>query len=114
MATEKPQCVRITRAAAKRSATTAEAELPAMKKRAVLGEITNLSEPISSVDPIKKPKRAAKTKKVKKAVTKLECDEKRDANAASEDPQICGPYVSDIYAYLHKMEVIGNWNFSVV
>ncbi|EXC04823.1 Putative cyclin-A3-1 [Morus notabilis] len=109
MATEQPlaQCVRITRAAVKRSAAGADAELPvAKKKRAVLGEITNLSETISSADPIKpgKPRPAAKTKKVKKAVSKSDSDEKPHVHTTSDDPQMCGPYVSDIYEYLHKME----------
>lgn len=93
----------------KRSVAGADAELPAAKKkRAVLGEITNLSETISSADPIKpgKPKPAAKTKKVKKVVSKSDSVEKPHVHTTSDDPQMCGPYVSDIYEYLHKMEVI--------
>lgn len=115
LATEQTQSVRITRAAAKRSdaAVAAEQQPPAKKNRTVLGEITNLSKPISSADPTEpgKPRRATKTKKSKKAVAKPECDEKRDADSAPDDPQMCGPYVPDIYAYILKMEV--NWDSSI-
>ena len=92
--------MRVTRAALKRSAAAAAAaeapaEQPARKKRSVLGEITNLSR-----NRIEKPKPSATTKKAKKIAVSGGAD-----TASSSDQLMCGPYASDIYDYLHKMEV---------
>ncbi|PON46889.1 Cyclin [Trema orientale] len=126
---EQGKSVRVTRAANKRSAASASLanDDPSAaknknknKKRVVLGELTNLpSNAVSSLDPSslgvdsEKPRRIAKAKKLKKpipsttAVTKKEGDEKLDPETTSDDddPQMCVPYASDIYAYLHEMEV---------
>ncbi|PON54230.1 Cyclin [Parasponia andersonii] len=112
---EQGKCVRITRLAKKRSAAEvavaaamADDQLP-NKKRVALGELRNLSNAIAPPDPsVGKPRRVTKTKKVKKAVP-IETTTKIAQNEADttplDDPQMCGPYVSDIYAYLQKMEV---------
>ncbi|XP_062024125.1 putative cyclin-A3-1 [Rosa rugosa] len=91
------KCAPITRAAAKRraaAAALAEEQQLATKKRAVLGDLTNFANVVvlasknpNSDSALKKPKRRAV----------LERD--------NEDPQLCGPYASDIYAYLRRMEV---------
>ncbi|XP_062098876.1 putative cyclin-A3-1 [Humulus lupulus] len=99
---EQVKCVRITRLAKKRS--TAAASFPDVdpfvnKKRVVLSELRNLSNAIALV----KPKRLVKTKKAVQTTAKT--FGKNGNDNALEDPQMCGPYVSDIYEYLHKMEV---------
>ncbi|XP_050364141.1 G2/mitotic-specific cyclin C13-1-like [Argentina anserina] len=83
------------RAAAKRRAVAALAEEHqlATKKRAVLGDLTNLADAVVLASENPKPK----------------C-EKRSAVSAvpesdNEDPQLCGAYASDIYAYLRRLEV---------
>ncbi|KAH0988423.1 hypothetical protein GBA52_015600 [Prunus armeniaca] len=99
---EQLNCNRITtRAAAKRRAMAAlvEEHQLATKKRAVLGDVTNLvnvvvSDNHKSYGELRKPNCAIK-KEEKKAV----------ATPDIEDPQLCGPYASDIYAYLRRMEV---------
>ncbi|XP_062098188.1 putative cyclin-A3-1 isoform X3 [Humulus lupulus] len=126
---EQPQSVRVTRSANKRSAAAAslthdDGDRPSakIKKRVVLGELTNLSNVVSSgVDP-QKPKRVTKTKKLKKevptdaaAATTTTTDatgEEGNGNSNREptldDPRMCVPYVSDIYAYLKEIEVDPN------
>ncbi|KAF2324313.1 hypothetical protein GH714_012270 [Hevea brasiliensis] len=108
---EQENCVRLTRAAKKRTAamTTVE-EQPLLKKRVVLGELPNLSNVVvtvnkSAADLPRKQKIKPKPK-AKKAIA-VEKDEapKEDFDGISDDPQMCGPYASDIYEYLHKMEV---------
>ncbi|XP_075632989.1 putative cyclin-A3-1 [Castanea sativa] len=109
---EQGKNVRMTRLAKKRAAM-AEEERPA-KKRVVLGEITNSSNVVVSAGgseeppPQKQPKSKTKGKGVKKALTttaKLEETKEKDNEDKSDDPQMCGPYVSEIYDYLHNMEV---------
>ena len=108
---EQGKSVRMTRLAKKRAAM-AEEERPA-KKRVVLGEITNSSNVVvnaggSEEPPQKQPKSKTKGKGVKKAsttATKLEETKDNDNEDKSDDPQMCGPYVSEIYDYLHNMEV---------
>ena len=108
---EQGKSVRMTRLAKKRAAM-AEEERPA-KKRVVLGEITNSSNVVvnaggSEEPPQKQPKSKTKAKGVKKAsttATKLEETKDKDNEDKSDDPQMCGPYVSEIYDYLHNMEV---------
>ncbi|KAJ7965561.1 Cyclin [Quillaja saponaria] len=86
-----------------------------VKKRVVLGELPNLSNapvhvnPKSGLDP-QKPKCRTKTKGKKalmttKSTRKTELDVKSVIDAKLEDPETCGPYVSDIYKYLREMEM---------
>ncbi|XP_015885004.3 putative cyclin-A3-1 [Ziziphus jujuba] len=108
---ENEMCPPVTRAAKKRAAAAALVdEQSANKKRVVLGELPNMANAIVAVD--LKPKRITKTKQLKKAVTTKTTSapnvktEYADINATSSyDPQMCGPYASDIYEYLHKMEM---------
>ncbi|CAK9139462.1 unnamed protein product [Ilex paraguariensis] len=108
-------CARVTRLSKKRAA---EAEAlgesqqpPANKKRVVLGEIKNLSNVVANqVHKLgsEPPKPRCKSKnKFKKAVTTTTVTEKIDEeiNVKSDDPQMCAAYVSDIYEYLHNMEM---------
>lgn len=113
-------CARVTRAAKKRAAAASLAdEQSANKKRVVLGELPNLSNVIVAVDSnsavdTQNPRPITKTKQLKKAVTtktpsvpNVKTGNAGNDAASSDDPQMCGPYASDIYAYLHKMEVMG-------
>ncbi|CAK7347477.1 unnamed protein product [Dovyalis caffra] len=103
---DKENSGRITRAAKKRAAALASAEdQPLNKKRVVLGELPNLSNSIVSVNEPQKLKGKAKTKTKKGTLTKKENVLKEDVDGKPEDPQMCAPYASDIYEYLHKMEV---------
>ncbi|OMO70593.1 hypothetical protein COLO4_28567 [Corchorus olitorius] len=122
---DQENCVRVTRAAAKKRAAEAAGiveEKVANKKRVVLGEISNLSNvvaPASKVqgkeNQVKQPKGKVKAKT---RVAKTALEEKKEENkdeyqdekavdidAKSDDPQMCRHYVSDIYEYLHQMEV---------
>lgn len=115
--------VRVTRAAAKKRAASGSAsEQPAKKKRVVLGELPTNTNVVVSVNPsLKAESRKAKAKAKKalltektKAKTKATEDADIDIDARSDDPQICGAYVTDIYQYLHSMEVNKkekNWSF---
>ncbi|KAK9946437.1 hypothetical protein M0R45_011903 [Rubus argutus] len=87
-----------TRAAAKRRAMAVlvEEQQLATKKRAVLGDVTNLANAVALANSIlgvapQKPK--------------LETNKNVTAARDEEDPQLCGPYAADIYAYLRRMEV---------
>ncbi|RVX00102.1 putative cyclin-A3-1 [Vitis vinifera] len=101
--------VRITRAAKKRAAAAMAAsdslQLPPNKKRVVLGELPNLSNVAATPAAVpasgaqKQKFRAKKKEKVKAAVVAP------DVGAKSDDPQMCGPYATDIYEYLHSMEM---------
>ncbi|KDP41661.1 hypothetical protein JCGZ_16068 [Jatropha curcas] len=105
-------CVRVTRAARKRAAAAiapAE-EHPVQKKRVVLGELPNISNVVAPVnysvgDVSQKQKNKVKPKSKKAILVNNEDVPKEDIDGRSEDPQMCGPYASDIYEYLHKMEV---------
>ncbi|KAF5740639.1 putative cyclin A [Tripterygium wilfordii] len=107
--------VRITRAAKRRAAGNTE-DMPVPKKRVVLGELPNVSNVVVSVNPSlgnepQKRKSRAKTKAKKALVsttaksTTEDVAEKVDIDGESHDPQMCAPYATDIYDYLHKMEV---------
>lgn len=120
---ENEMCVRVTRAATKRAAAAVLVEdQSAIKKRVVLGELPNLCNSDASADSnsgivAHKPKRITKTKQIKKSanvkknnaaiLNAEDVDAKSDLDPTSDDPQMCGPYASDIYEYLHKMEVMG-------
>lgn len=111
---DKENCGRVTRLAKRRAeeAMAAASQQRPSKKRVVLGELKNLSANVS--DP-KKEQRCSKPKrKVVKEVLgvkeKMVEDPAIDIDAKSDDPQMCKDYVSDIYAYLRKMEVGGPRN----
>jgi hypothetical protein len=113
---EQETSVRVTRAAKKRAATATADEQAPTKKRVVLGELPNLSNVIVPANPgsgagPQKPKCKTKTKKVTKSATtaavKPAGTAEKDTNSKPDDPQMCEPYVSEIYEYLHKMEVSG-------
>ncbi|KAK9109327.1 hypothetical protein Sjap_017387 [Stephania japonica] len=105
---EEENCVRMTRGAKRRAMEAEETLLPPQtKKRVVLGEITNVSNSTGLVTQKPKPKPKPKPKSKKKVqVTKKAPSTRKDEEVAkSEDPQLCAPYVSDIYEYLHSMEM---------
>ncbi|XP_039053348.1 putative cyclin-A3-1 [Hibiscus syriacus] len=114
---DQQNCVRLTRAAAKKRAAESAGitvENVSNKKRVVLGEISNLSNIFYSVNKVQGKKTTKGKTKTKAGVVKpllheakeIAEDEKPvDIDAVSDDPQMCGYYASDIYAYLHQMEV---------
>lgn len=110
---EQEASVRLTRAAKKRAAAAMADEQPATKKRVVLGELPNLSNvvvpenPSSGAGP-QMPKCKTKAKKVTKPVTTATAKPAaKDTDAKPNDPQMCESYASEIYEYLHQMEVSG-------
>ncbi|CAH2071159.1 unnamed protein product [Thlaspi arvense] len=110
--TVKEICVRMTRAAAKRKAMATEEER-VNKKRVVLGELPNVSNVAVSANPnqkieISKPRKShgAPAKQTKIAPVALATVESvSDIDARSDDPKMCGPFVTDIYEYLRELEV---------
>ncbi|KAG7536671.1 Cyclin-like [Arabidopsis suecica] len=102
MADEKENCVRMTRAATKRKASMEATidEERINKKRVVLGELPNLSN-------IKKPRKATKipTKQKKSVSIPTLVTLNSDIDTRSDDPQMCGPYVTSIFEYLRQLEV---------
>ncbi|KFK31754.1 hypothetical protein AALP_AA6G154900 [Arabis alpina] len=115
MADEKENCVRITRAAAKRKASMAATidEERLSKKRVILGELPNLAN-------LTFPNQKTEIKKTRKVPTKKQQKQKKkkvvlgkdteiidldlDIDSRSDDPQMCGPYVTSIFDYLRQME----------
>lgn len=90
--------VRLTRLAAKkRAAESISADQPAAKKRAVLGDISNLPNSQSIQNP-----RSRFNKIIKKIVAPKSQD---FVCSESDDPQLCTAYSSEIYEYLRRMEV---------
>lgn len=108
---DQENCVRVTRAATKRAAAMAPLkDQPVLKKRVVLGELPNLSNVVVSVNKgsgglTQKQKIKPKPKAKKSIIVKKDEASKGDIDGTSDDPQMCGPYASDIYEYLHKLEV---------
>lgn len=98
MADEKENCVRMTRAATKRKASMAAIldDERISKKRVVLGELPNLSN-------IKNPRKAIKQKKPVSIPTLVTVNS--DIDTRSDDPQMCGSYVTSIFEYLRQLEV---------
>jgi len=91
--------VRVTRLAKKRAAETMVQHLQQPnKKRVVLSEIQDLSNVgINQIEDkvfVSEPLRP----KCKQII-------KRKVKSSDDDPQMCSAYVSDIYDYLHQMEV---------
>ncbi|XP_024027370.1 putative cyclin-A3-1 isoform X1 [Morus notabilis] len=83
------------------------------KKRETKSKLTNISNAVkeeseSSGVATQKKKRETKSK-AKKALpmtkTVTTRQETKETEAKSEDPQMCVPYVSDVYEYLHQIEV---------
>ncbi|KZV56201.1 hypothetical protein F511_13805 [Dorcoceras hygrometricum] len=117
---DQENCVRVTRLAAKRRAAAESIQQQNEKKRVVLGEIQNVESSRSvgldeslkfDVGCGKKEKRPmlnAKKRKVGARTNKSankEFDSGIDVIGECDDPQMCGAYVSDIYGYLHNMEM---------
>ncbi|CAI9115902.1 OLC1v1016915C2 [Oldenlandia corymbosa var. corymbosa] len=109
---DKENCMRVTRLAKKRAAEAISASVKQQrpnKKRVVLGELKSLSSNVPS-EPKKEQKCSKPTRKVvsKEAVEvkeKIVEDPLIDIDAQSDDPQMCKDYVSEIYGYLHRMEM---------
>lgn len=102
MADEKENCVRMTRAATKRKASMEATidEERINKKRVVLGDLPNMTN-------IKKPRKATKipTKQKKSVSIPTLVTLNSDIDTRSDDPQMCGPYVTSIFEYLRQLEV---------
>ncbi|KAL3812337.1 hypothetical protein ACJIZ3_013605 [Penstemon smallii] len=98
---DQENCVRITRLAAKKRAAASEPETMAAqkKKRVVLGDIQNVVK-----NEIEK-KKIKPIRNVKKGKAKIVKEVKKEPEIREDDPQMCGPYASDIYQYLHAMEM---------
>ncbi|KAF8084781.1 hypothetical protein N665_0701s0011 [Sinapis alba] len=96
---------KMTRAAAKRKASTAFAtaeEILVSKKRVVLGELTNVVP--NQEREIQKPKLTLIPAKKLTKNAPIPPPPILDFESGSVDPQMCGPYVADICAYLREME----------
>ncbi|KAI3465298.1 hypothetical protein Pfo_021961 [Paulownia fortunei] len=119
---DQENCMRVTRLAAKkRAAEEAMQQLHPQqnkKKRVVLGEIQNVLSSqnlgldrnqklrIGNEKKESKPKRNGKKRKASVKETKSAKEEEGSGiNAKCDDPQMCEAYVSDIYEYLHNMEM---------
>ncbi|GFP83925.1 putative cyclin-a3-1 [Phtheirospermum japonicum] len=114
---DQENCMRVTRLTArKRAAEEAIAAQQNKKKRVVLGEIQNilssqnvgLSRKNQSEAEKNKPKRNVKKGKVgakEKKSSKGGNNSGIDLDGKIDDPQMCEAYVSDIYEYLHNMEM---------
>ncbi|CAN1274293.1 Putative cyclin-A3-1 [Linum perenne] len=102
---DQENCSRLTRAARKRAAAAMTPADEQKRNRVVLGELPQLSNvgPIS-VD-LTSGGRPDKRKAKAKANPKPKLDAgSEDRDGLTDDPQMCTPYVSDIYEYLHKLE----------
>ncbi|MQL94159.1 hypothetical protein Taro_026816 [Colocasia esculenta] len=123
---DKENCVRLTRAAARKR--TADKEVPAASKRqrVVLGELPNLSNDVAAPravlglkkvgENLKARTRRNKAQQERKVQPPREKEEDQktlekdladgDIDSGLEDPQLCAHYASDIYQYLRSMEVV--------
>ncbi|XP_010479122.1 PREDICTED: cyclin-A3-4-like isoform X2 [Camelina sativa] len=113
---ENQNCTRMTRAAAKRKASSmAVDENPVSKKRVVLGELPNMSNVVAvPVEPnleretlkAKSSVNAAKKQMKKKAlmVPAVVPEPSEVIEPRSVDPQMCEPFANDICSYLREME----------
>jgi len=79
----------------------------AKKKRVVLGDLTNVSDAATAAVAVSETQKRKKIK-LQKPVPTVDTPEKVDGRS---DPQLGGPYVSDIYEYLCGMEVLGFYVF---
>lgn len=108
MATSENNNARPQRVAKKRAAA-AICELhrnAAKRKRVVLGDLTNVSSNYVAVTEkeIQKQKKVKREQPARPVSTPEKVEERHD-------PQLCGPYVSDIYEYLRGMEVLTRVSF---
>ncbi|XP_022131266.1 putative cyclin-A3-1 [Momordica charantia] len=113
---ETDNCVRVTRASQKRVAAAAMADdQPANKKRVVLGELPNVQNVVGSAAQKRRAKSQKSNSKPKKrsklsvastikTVVVEDSEPKLSVDEILDDPEMMGPYSSDIYAYLRKME----------
>ncbi|XP_077230995.1 cyclin-A3-1-like [Tasmannia lanceolata] len=96
---EKENCVRLTRAAKKRAVAVdqslQELKPQSKKKRVVLGELCSISNVVNLTPSFEPIKQKSKPKKGRKP--KIDGD--------SYNPQMCVSYASEIYEYLHSMEM---------
>lgn len=112
MTAEIETSVRVTRAAAKRKAMAID-EDRVSKKRVVLGELRNASN-VTVLTNLNQKRETQKPKKslgvganqIKLAPVTQTLESRSDIDSRSDDPQMCGPYVGDIYEYLREMEVM--------
>lgn len=114
---ERESCARVTRLAAKKRAAE-EALQQGGNKRVVLGEIQNvltsqnlgLDGKRSGAVEKKKTRSKGNSRRGESVKGKESAKEEKgfdsDVEEKSEDPQMCRAYASDIYKYLHTMEVI--------
>ncbi|XP_010500243.1 PREDICTED: cyclin-A3-4 isoform X2 [Camelina sativa] len=110
---ENQNCTRMTRAAAKRKASSmaVDENNPVTKKRVVLGELPNMSNIVAV--PVE-PNLERDTLKAKASVNAAKKQMKKKALMVPEpivvieprsvDPQMCEPFANDICAYLREME----------
>ncbi|XP_061343283.1 putative cyclin-A3-1 [Gastrolobium bilobum] len=92
-------CTRPQREAKKRAAAAiSELQGAAKKKRVALGDLTNLSNDVVAPIQNEKKRNVGKPKPTAAPAAKPMPEK-------SDDPQMCEPYVSDIYEYLRKLEV---------
>ncbi|CAO2833944.1 unnamed protein product [Amaranthus hypochondriacus] len=112
--------MRVTRSKKRASEAMAENQQQPQKKRVVLGEISSNILGTSTVRPCVLPRTRARSRKATKPVstapipvleTTPEEDvvslgnvSSHDVDSISDDPQLCGTYVSGIYEYLRNME----------
>ncbi|KAH6788573.1 Cyclin A3 [Perilla frutescens var. frutescens] len=105
--------MRVTRLAArKRAAEEPMVAEKSKKKRVVLGEIQNvLPSRDQKIRVVNEKQKSKPQRNVKKGEIggdkepKISTDPAIDLNGDSDDPQMCGAYASDIYEYLHNMEM---------
>lgn len=103
---DQENCMRVTRLASRKRA--AEVEMVAdksKKKRVVLGEIQNVLSSQDQKTRVVNEKQKIKPQKKAKILKEKAVDPAIDLNGTSDDPQMCGAYASDIYEYLHHMEM---------
>ncbi|VVA92767.1 unnamed protein product [Arabis nemorensis] len=116
---ENQNCARMTRAAAKRKASSMAMSTTdddrVSKKRVVLGELPNMSNVLV---PVMNPNQERETQKLKTIVNAAAKKQVKKAlipvpvvpptvdfeSRSVDDPQMCGPYATDICSYLREME----------
>ena len=104
---EQENCARMTRAAKKRAAAAIAQLQGPTKKRVALAELTNLSV-VPKKPELQNEKGSVINRNARKIVTPAK---PLVVDAKVDDPQLCGPYVSDIDEYLREMEVGGSSSF---
>ncbi|CAN1274290.1 CYCA3-4 [Linum perenne] len=101
---DQENCSRLTRAARKRAAAAMTPADEQKRNRVVLGELPQLSNVGPSRPDKRKAKAKANPKPKRKSKAKTVDAGSEDRDGLTDDPQMCTPYVSDIYEYLHKLE----------